>query len=268
MIKITLPEKVFGMDEFIENFFEDSDSGTCLGRGTINKNGYNLCDSCLCEKDIEGTPCYFARDKIFVIGKNDLTVLKEKIKKDEEISKKFYIQCTITAPLYWWKEFMCYKPISLHDNILDKEFTLDDFSGENLIKRGDELDCFVWYNYESRAKDTMEHIIRALNYYREKYIETNDQKYLRQITQLLPISYNYTKTVILNYNTIYKMYKNEFGNKNEEWEVFRGWAKRLPYFKELYIDKLMVVSEAWVIIKANDKEVARWESKPMSIDIE
>ena len=54
MIKITLPEKVFGMDEFIENFFEDSDSGTCLGRGTINKNGYNLCDSCLCEKDIEG----------------------------------------------------------------------------------------------------------------------------------------------------------------------------------------------------------------------
>lgn len=163
---------------------------------------------------------------------------------------------------------MCYKPISLHDNILDKEFTLDDFSSENLIKRGDELDCFVWYNYGSRAKDTMEHLIRALNYYREKYIETNNKKYLRQITQLLPISYNYTKTVILNYNTIYKMYKNEFGNKNEEWEVFRDWAKRLPYFKELYIDKLMAVSEAWVIIKANDKEVARWASEPMSIDIE
>lgn len=251
MIKITLPEKVFGMDEFIENFFEDSDSGTCLGRGTINKNGYNLCDSCLCEKDIEG-PCYFARDKIFVIGKNDLTVLKEKIKKDEEISKNFYIQCTITAPLYWWKDFMCYQPISLYDNILDKEFTLDDFSHEHLI---DEQGLFA-------------DIITDLNSWREDYLRTKNKLYWQQVIRLLPISYNYTKTVILNYNTIYKMYKNEFGNKNEEWDVFRDWAKRLPYFKELYINRLMVVSESWVSIKANDKEIGRWVSEPMSIDIE
>ena len=182
-------------------------------RGMRNPmNSWNLSDS------------GFEFDGLWDIGHNDLNLMKKLINAGTD-HRKFMRMITvyvdITAPLYWQKEFDTYKvgtvanSCSTMHKIHAKEFTLEDFSLEHLIRSNTTL---------------IERIIIRLNFAREQFLETKDKKWWWQMIQLLPSSYNQKRTVMLNYEVIRNMYHARKNHKLDEWSVgFVEWVKSLPY---------------------------------------
>lgn len=177
------------------------------------------------------------------IGVNDLDLMKRLIKAGTDHSKfmRFLpVMVDITAPLYWWKEFDTYKvgtvanSCSTMHKIQAQEFTLDDFSCEHL---------------DIRTKALLEEIIKALNDYRELYIEYNPDDFeikgcpskkdiWWQMIQLLPSSYNQKRTVMLNYAVLRNIYHARAGHKLDEWQQFREWIETLPYSELITMDSV------------------------------
>lgn len=150
----------------------------------------------------------------------------------------------ITAPLYWWKEFDTYKvgtvanSCSTMHKIAAKEFTLDDFSCEHLIDE-DDSDLIIG---DVVSHTTLECVIMALNFYRNKFLEAQKKpmkeeskrdglvkKYWWQMIQLLPTSYNQKRTIMLNYEVLVGIYKWRRNHKLDEWHTFCDWIEELPY---------------------------------------
>lgn len=192
-------------------------------------------------------------DEEFVIGPNDLKLMKNLSNAGNDHGKflrMINVTCDIIAPLYWWKEFDTYKvgtvanSCSTMHKIHAKEFTLDDFSNEHLIKISDskfkdEISFEDSYHISSRmvAANSLELIIKILNHYRKLYIETKDKKYWWQMIQLLPSSYNQRRTVQLNYQVLKTIYNARKDHKLDEWHSFCHWVEALPYFKEICLEK-------------------------------
>lgn len=186
---------------------------------------------------------------IFVIGPNDYTLMK-KLRDGGPVHAKYRRMITvyldITAPLYWWKEFDTYKvgtvanSCSTMHKIVEKEFTLEDFSHECLI--GNDIVRDLLYdevmvpdeeqdgNIINWAPiDILEFTIKALNIYRKAFLETKDKKYWWQMIQLLPSSYNQKRTVMLNYEVLANIYEYRKNHKLDEWHTFCHWIEELPY---------------------------------------
>lgn len=77
----------------------------------------------------------------FMIGKNDLALLKKLVKAGSDHRKfmrQIFVSVDITAPLYWWKEFDTYKvgtvanSTSTMHRLTHKPFEMSDFSFERL----------------------------------------------------------------------------------------------------------------------------------------
>lgn len=190
------------------------------------------------------------------LGKNDLNLMK-KLRNAGTDHRKFMRMITvyvdITAPLYWWKEFDTYKigtvanSCSTMHKIQDKEFDRSDFSYDHIplgiANYENSLDCkkekmFFPMNDDIyfSSEDVLDFTIRALNHYRDLYLETKDKKYWWQMIQLLPSSYNQKRTVMLNYEVLANIYKSRKGHKLDEWSKgFIEWIESLPYAKELII---------------------------------
>ena len=174
------------------------------------------------------------------IGENDLTLARKLISAGSEHRKflrQIYVSVDITAPLYFFKEFDTYKvgtvanSTSTMHRIHTKEFTLDDFSCEHLINEPFP----VTDEYVETYLDCMTDTIRALNCARRMFLETKDKKYWWQIIQLLPSSYNQTRTVTMTYENIYTMRQQRRGHKLDEWRIdFFNWSDKLPHLKELF----------------------------------
>ena len=125
--------------------------------------------------------------------------------------------------------------------IAEKEFTMEDFSCEHLLREDltdDEMPEFI----ESDLKKVkfcplsiLFDVITTLNFYRDKYLETKDKKYWWQMIQLLPSSYNQKRTLFLNYEVLRNIYHARKNHKLDEWHVFCDWIKTLPYAEELIV---------------------------------
>lgn len=215
------------------NSWEKSDSHYC-----------NLYDGCEKTRECDSCPsCY-------EIGSNDLNLMK-RLRNAGTDHRKFMrmipVIVTITAPLYWWKEFDTYKvgtvanSCSTMHKIAAKEFTLEDFSCEHLIgvKREwiDKEEMYSDKDFDElwSAYDALDQVVRILNFYREKYLATKDKKYWWQMIQLLPTSYNQKRTIDLNYENLINMYHARKNHKLDEWHDFCDWIESLPYAKELII---------------------------------
>ena len=204
MIKITDAE-VFGWDAAI--------------RGMRNPmNSWDKSDSKHWRETIVGHEVEY-RD----IGRNNLTLMKKLVKAGSDHAKfmrMINVTMDVTAPLYWWKEFDTYKvgtvanSCSTMHTIVDKEFTLDDFSHEHLMQGG--LECIT-------------NLCKDLNLCREQYLTTHNKKWWWQMIQLLPSSYNQRRTVQLNYAVLRNMYRARRNHKLDEWRDFCSWVKSLPY---------------------------------------
>ena len=174
------------------------------------------------------------------IGENDLALAKKLINAGSEHRKflrQISVSVDITAPLYWWKEFDTYKvgtvanSCSTMHKIHEKEFTLDDFSCEHLI----DEPFPVTDEYVETYLDCLTDTIKALNCARRMFLETKDKKYWWQIIQLLPSSYNQTRTVTMTYENIYTMRQQRKNHKLDEWRIdFFNWSDELPHLKELF----------------------------------
>ena len=181
------------------------------------------------------------------IGPNDQDLMM-RLAKGGPVHAKYRrmiaVYVTITAPLYWWKEFDTYKvgtvanSCSTMHKIAEKEFTLEDFSCEHLLEKEDDM---LW-----SARNILDEVIMGLNHYRKKYLETkskpmkNEQarkelmkKYWWQMIQLLPSSYNQRRTVMLNYEVLANIYKSRKNHKLDEWQELCRMIETLPYAKEL-----------------------------------
>lgn len=163
------------------------------------------------------------------IGENDLALARKLINAGSEHRKflrQIYVSVDITAPLYWWKEFDTYKvgtvanSCSTMHKIHAKEFTLDDFSCEHL---------------SPPAISNLKSTIKCINDYREEFLKDSEKHNWWQIIQLLPSSYNQTRTVTMTYENIYTMRQQRKGHKLDEWRIdFFNWSDELPHLKELF----------------------------------
>lgn len=167
------------------------------------------------------------------IGPNDLDLMTRLCNAGNE-HRKFMrmitVIVTITAPLYWWKEFDTYKvgtvanSCSTMHKITAKRFEREDFSIEHIHNMKEEhwMVC-------------MDNVISSLNVARERYLETKDKKYWYSMIQLLPSSYNQKRTVMLNYEVLRNIYHQRKNHKLDEWHDFCDWIETLPYTKELLV---------------------------------
>ena len=157
------------------------------------------------------------------IGPNDLNLMQRLAKAGTD-HRKFMrmipVYVRITAPLYWWKEFDTYKvgtvanSCSTMHKIQEKEFTLENFSCENLYDDEYEL-----------LKET----IKVLNADRKLYLKSKKKNDWWQMIQLLPSSYNQTRNVMMNYEVLANIYKSRMDHKLNEWREFCKWIESLPY---------------------------------------
>ena len=132
--------------------------------------------------------------------------------------------------------------------ITEKEFMLDDFSCEHLL-RGGMLDDvlnndgkFVRFNGIDCLKDT----ICMLNKARDLYLQTKDKRFWWQIIQLLPSSYNQTRNVMLNYETLLNIYESRHNHKLDEWIIFCKFITTLPYSILIVGEKVKLMEEACI----------------------
>ena len=152
------------------------------------------------------------------IGPNDLDLMR-RLAAGGPVHAKYrryiVVYVDITAPIYWWTEFDTYRtgvtpnPMDIEMNststmhkIAAKEFTLEDFSHDHLGE--DSLSVLQF---------TIDHLNRA----RDVYLETKDKDHWWQMIQLLPNSYHYRRTVMMNYEVLSHIYKYRKDHKLDEW---------------------------------------------------
>ena len=226
-----------------KNSWDRSDSGICKG----GDNGIG-CKNCF---DFN---CDHTYDNYFHLGNNDHNLMQQ-LADGGPVHAKYRrmmpVWLTVTAPLYWWKEFDTYKvgtvanSCSTLHKIAQKKFTVDDFSYEHLFDE-DSLPSYEervdighceplaaidvngqWCYYT--PKTFIEMMCHVLNHFRDLYLKTNDKKYWWQMIQLLPASYNQKRTVMLNYEVLVGIYKWRRNHKLDEWHIFCNWIEELPY---------------------------------------
>lgn len=163
----------------------------------------------------------------FLPGDNDLTLMKNLFKAGTEHRKylrMINVYMDITAPLYWWKEFDTYKvgtvanSCSTMHKIHDKRFTLDDFSHEHL---------------QAPMAEILKHTIHGLNDARDAYLSSKDKLMWWQMIQLLPSSYNQTRTVMMNYEVVARIIEQRKNHKLDEWNDFIDVLSSLPLIDDL-----------------------------------
>lgn len=182
-----------------------------------------------------------------VIGKKDLDLLKRLINADDKIGQpnsKFlrmiHAQVCITAPLYWWKEMDTYKVgttanststmhrIANYPITMDC-FEMDDFNKSVMIEDTSEDSADVGMNC------LWDNLIYCLEQLRQKYNETKDKRYWKELIRLLPESWLQTRMFDCDYATLRNIYcwRVKIPHKLTEWKQFGDWVESLPYAKEL-----------------------------------
>lgn len=177
----------------------------------------------------------------FIIGNNDMKLAQQLIKAGSEHRKflrQISVSVDITAPLYWWKEFDTYKvgttanSTSTMHKLSTTPITLDCFEIDDIDL---DLECEDTHLYaDSTIALEVESIIDFLEDLRKKYLETNDKRYWKELIRWLPESWLQTRTVTMNYENLYSVFRHRRNHKLTEWsESFIKWVDSLPYSEEL-----------------------------------
>ena len=210
------------------NSWERSDSGDCCVHS--------------CRDDVHNCP-----RGGFAIGPSDYSLmgrLSNAGTDHRKYMRMMPVYVRITAPLYWWKEFDTYKVgtvanscSSMH-KIAESEFTLDDFSTENLFDN--EIYCYPlgggWRGLS--PFEMLNATIEMLNNTRKRYLAAlkaapqtgaSAKDIWWQMIQLLPSSYNQTRNVMMNYEVLANIYKSRKNHRLDEWVKLCNWIETLPY---------------------------------------
>lgn len=179
----------------------------------------------------------------FIIGENDIKLAQSLIKAGSEHRKflrQIFASVDITAPLYWWKEFDTYKvgtvanSTSTMHKLASTPITRDCFEMGDFEKV--EIDCLS--QYVETTMDWWDYVITACEYLRQKYNETKDKRYWKELIRLLPESWLQKRTITMNYENILNMIHHRKNHKLTEWsESFINWTKTLPYADEFFFNE-------------------------------
>ena len=93
-------------------------------------------------------------------------------------------------------------------------------------------------------------IIEQLEFLRQKYLETKDKKYWKELVRWLPESWLQTRTWTANYEVIRTICHQRMNHKLNEWsgqddpskDNFISWAKTLPYASYFIFDEDGILS--------------------------
>ena len=168
---------------------------------------------------------------VIKLGENDASLML-RLKKAGPDHRKYlrmiHIQCDVTAPLYFWKDYDSYKVSTVSNScstmhkIHAYEINQSMFSTEDL----DEIGLNV-----------LQTTIDYMNYYREIYIASGlkDKTAWRRMIQMLPTSYNQKRTIDINYETLLNIFGSRSNHKLQEFRDFCAILKKeLPYIAALF----------------------------------
>lgn len=162
----------------------------------------------------------------YFIGEKDAGLM-ETLAKGGPVHAKYRrmipVWVTVSAPLYWWKEFDTYKvgttrnSCSTMHKIHVAPFTFDNFSTD------DGIDLILY------AMDHFIDTVNVLERLRNDFNETQEKRFWRALIQLLPDGYLMKATLFLNYEVLYNTYKWRRNHKQSEWHTWCDWIEELPY---------------------------------------
>lgn len=174
-----------------------------------------------------------------VIGPNDMDLARRLIAAGGEHRKflrQIFVCVDITAPLYFFKEFDTYKvgttanSTSTMHKLASTPITLDCFETDDY---DDNFELSEHYHFTDFINSEL---IFALETLRQKYNETKDKRYWKELIRWLPESWLQTRTITMNYENLRNMYHQRKNHKLTEWHSFCEWVESLPYAKELIIE--------------------------------
>ena len=175
------------------------------------------------------------------IGKNDLELMQKLIKAGSEHRKflrQIFVAVDITAPLYFFKELDTYKV----GTVANSTSTMHKLASTPIT-----IDCFEMGDFTPLIDNfkidlSWRTVVSYLEQLRQKYNETKDKRYWKELIRLLPESWLQKRTVTMNYENLLGICskgQRRF-HKLTEWSVnFIQWARNLPYAQDLlFIDEL------------------------------
>lgn len=217
--------------------------------------GYNQCGNCnhnhLCDECNKHDPYDYAIEAP-VIGVNDMKLAQQLIRAGSEHRKfmrQIFVSVDITSPLYWWKEFDTYKigtvanGTSTMHKLATTPITLECFEID------DYDDSITEYKRDGGVYPMQSVFVEFLEYIRQKYLETKDKRYWKELIRWLPESWLQTRTVTMSYENLLAMCSkgqrrfhklNEWSGQDDNTKPnFISWARTLPYAQELiFIDEM------------------------------
>lgn len=192
------------------------------------------------------------------IGPKDMKLAQTLIKGGPEHRKflrQIFVSVDITAPLYIWKELDTYKistvanSTSTMHKLTSKPITLDCFETDDWTPE------LVYYDFVSpdgavQAENTIEMLsdfmIEQLEFLRQKYLETKDKRYWKELVRWLPEGWFQKRTWTANYETIRSICSpgqrrfhklNEWSGQDDPSKMnFIKWARELPYAQYFIFD--------------------------------
>ena len=182
---------------------------------------------------VEKTDSIWAGDKVYV-GKTDKELCKKLINGDttsghgqpnSKFLRMIHAQICVTAPLYWWKEADTYK-VGTTSNSTSTMHRLANYPIT--------MDCFEMDDFEDvptcedDVRGVWGNLICDLEELRQKYNETKDKRYWKELIRLLPESWLQTRMLDVDYQTLRNIYFWRKNHKLTEWHSFCDFIKTLP----------------------------------------
>lgn len=178
------------------------------------------------------------------LGPNDLSLAQRMIaagSPNDKFLRQIFVSVDITAPEYWWSQFDTYKVGTVANStskmhklastpITRDCFEMDDYAKLKVFDREP-------YNIDGTTEDCWDGIVEICETLRQRYNETKDIKYWKELIRILPESWLQTRTVTMNYANLRGMYHWRKDHKLTEWHTFCEWVKTLPYAEDLILYK-------------------------------
>jgi len=224
------------------------------------KEGYNLQEQ-YCEKLIKNGVLKLNNNnevaEVAFIGPNDMKLAQTLIKAGPEHRKflrQIFVSVDITAPMYFWSELDTYKVATVANStskmhkLAVTPITLDCFETDDMHSD------LIYYSIPEYAGGPAENdinmfselLIEQLEFLRQKYLETKDKRYWKELVRWLPESWLQTRTWTANYETIRAICSpgqrrnhklNEWSGQDDPSKMnFIKWARELPYAQYLIFD--------------------------------
>ena len=159
--------------------------------------------------------------------------------------RQIFVSVDITAPLYWWKEMDTYKVSTVSNSTSTMHKISSKPISANCFEMGDYVQGLYYASPEdnsdcccrniSSISSLSNSIIGQLEKIRQKFVQTKDIRYWKELIRWLPESWLQTRTWTANYEVLHSIVLQRGYHKlKQEWDKgFVHWCTTLPYAEDL-----------------------------------